>query len=215
MLEALAAMCRTLACDTKLLILYHLAREGELPAAEIARRAFITPQLASIHLRQLMAMHLLARRRSAARVYYRLAADDAASGLPGILNSLRRALDHATRPDLGGHEPPIRHLAPATARKVQANVARALDAIFDASSAFANVRRLQILGLLRRKGRCDLSTVVGELRMSPPACLRHMDKLRRRGYVRHEGSGAWSLLMKGHSTFHSELLGLIVPHVVG
>ena len=59
MLEAISALCRVLACEARLIILYHLSQEAELSVTELARRANMSADLASQHLRRLTAARLV------------------------------------------------------------------------------------------------------------------------------------------------------------
>jgi len=56
--------------------------------------------------------------------------------------------------------------------------------LFDAATAFADVRRLQILRRLARGEEATAATLGQELKMSPWAVARQTDKLMRRGYLR-------------------------------
>ncbi len=57
------------------------------------------------------------------------------------------------------------------------------ETVFEAATAFTNVRRIQILRLLTSRESVTVRMLTEELRMSEPAVGRHMDKLMRRGYV--------------------------------
>jgi len=126
---------------------------------------------------------------------------------------LRRALCKHKWATRGWDAETIVHLAAETVGSCGVTVARVLDVVFDAATAFGNVRRLQIVQLLRQRGTCAPHTIVGEAAMSPIACLRHLDKLQRRGYVRHMGAAAWSLCEKARTPFHAALLAEICAHL--
>jgi len=193
----------------KLTVLYQLSRVRELPATELARRVMVAPDWLSNHLTRLTSVGLVRRRRSGAYIFYRLAGDDEGSGFaPASL--VRRALLNARWATRGWDEKEVVHLSARTMATVGRSVLRVFDVIFDAATAFGNVRRLQILRLLMQRGACSASSVVHELKISPAACCRHLDKLVRRGYVSRRGREAWALSKEPRSRFHAELLALVV-----
>jgi DNA-binding MarR family transcriptional regulator len=55
--------------------------------------------------------------------------------------------------------------------------------LFEAATAFTDLRRLQILRYLAREGVTTSDTLRTQLRMSAWAVHRHTDKLIRRGYL--------------------------------
>ena len=205
MLESIAARSRALACEPKLVILHHLTSEGELGAGEMALRVGIHPGLASKHLAGLDEVGLVQRRRSGARVYYRVVGRDDAPGSTSTAQLVWRAFSGPEWATTGWRVQDFAHLSEVTIGKLPPQVARAADVVFDAATAFGNVRRLQVLRLLNDRGRCDAATMIAELHMSPPAQARHMDKLLRRGYVTKVGRGVWDLVRKYSSRFHAAL----------
>ncbi|HUT34699.1 MAG TPA: winged helix-turn-helix domain-containing protein [Planctomycetota bacterium] len=104
----------------------------------------------------------------------------------------------------------ILHLSAETVKKVPAAAATAMDIIFDAATAFANVRRLQVVKLLQQKGGCSAAGIQQGLKMSPPACWRHLGKLKRRGYARQEPPGTWVLVAHPKPRFHRGLLKQVI-----
>jgi len=205
MLETIAGGCRAVASDRRLIMLCRLVESPELAASELARRAGLPVGNASTHLKVLSASGLVERRRSGARIYYRLAGDRPGGGplLPVAL--VRRAVEDPTRVARGWDEEGIVHLRPETVATVGEVLARALDVMFDATTAFTNVRRLQIIRLLVQERECGRVEVVGRLKMSPLACSRHLDKLARRGYVRQARGGLWRLCGRWRSALHREV----------
>ena len=206
MLERIAAVCRVLACGTRLLILREVASERELPAVEIARRVGLVPGLASSHLGRLASAGILVRRRSGRRVYYAFPTREASGegfSLAGVVSRALREPAWATR---GWSEQGLLHLPPAATGVPSDQVARAMDVVFDAATAFTSVRRLQILRLLTQRTACREGEMVGDLRMSPHACRRHMAKLRRRGYVCQQEPGVWGVSGKHRTPFHRALI---------
>jgi len=213
MLETIAWTCRAVASDPRLRILYLLRQDGELASCEIARAAGLTRSAASKHLGRLSGSALLGLRRSGRYVYYQFP-DGRRGGFGAAVGHLvRRACLNVRGATRGWRKGTILHLAPGTAGALGAPAARALDVVFDAASAFGNVRRLLILRLLRREGPRSLAAVGGALRMSGWACDRQLGKLRRRGYVAHGAGGLWQLADGSPTPFHSELLGAVGKHL--
>jgi len=209
MLEAIVTTCRSLACDAKLVILHRLSAHAELPSSEISERAMLTQDDTSHHLAQLAAQHLLARRRSGARVFYRLNAEGPGAGPEGIVRLVRRACQDVKWATTGWGEKALVHLSAPAVAKLPVGVARALDAVFDAATAFTHARRLMILRFLAENGPARAALVVTALRMSPQARERHLDKLERRGYVCQPGRGTWALCTRQKTPFHRALLAQI------
>jgi hypothetical protein len=105
----------------------------------------------------------------------------------------------------GWDEQTLIHVAATTVEQVGSVRARLLDVIFDAATAFSNVRRLQLLRFPAERGPSLEASIVGELKMSPAACRRHTDKLLRRGLVRRQGGTGWALSDGARTPFHGGL----------
>jgi DNA-binding transcriptional ArsR family regulator len=70
--EAAARLLKMLASEQRLLMLCRLV-EGEAPVAELAQRAGLAQSAASQHLGKLRAVGVVATRRDAQSIYYRIA----------------------------------------------------------------------------------------------------------------------------------------------
>jgi DNA-binding transcriptional ArsR family regulator len=70
---AAAALLRQLGNDRRLLVLCHLAAEGEVQAGRLAERVGLTQPALSQHLTRLRADGLVATRRFGTGIHYRLA----------------------------------------------------------------------------------------------------------------------------------------------
>jgi DNA-binding transcriptional ArsR family regulator len=84
--------------------------------------------------------------------------------------------------------------------------------IFEAVTAFTNVRRLQLLRRLASGETLPAAILSATLRMSEAAVSRHMGKLRRRGYIEVVKKGrdvGYKLAARGKSRLHARLLALI------
>jgi len=204
-LETICTTCRALASDVRLAILYQLSRQQELAASKIADRVSISRGLTAHHLRRLTACALIQPRRSSRYIYYRLRTDPPAPGRFSPAPLVHRAFLHVGWATKGWREEKMIHVTSPQALLLPEDVVRMMDVVFDAATAFANVRRLQLLRFLHGHGAGSVGTLRAQLSMSPQACWRHLDKLRRRGYVRSHGRGAWSLSRKASTRFHSAL----------
>jgi len=210
MLEAVCLVCRAVAGEARLRVLHALAGEEELPGKGVARRAGITPPGASKHMARLVAAQLARARRSGAYVYYGLATERGHGFGPAVGGLVARACRDPRWATAQWREKGVIHLSSDTVARVGTRPARALDVVFDAATAFGNVRRLQIVRLLSLRPPCELGRVRQELRMSLRACERHLDKLARRRYVRRVASGEWALADRWRPPFHAALLGAVL-----
>jgi len=215
MLETITTVCRAIASDARLLILHELASEQELEAVEIARRTGLTPDDVCHHTQRLRAAALVGHRRSGPRVFCRLTAATRDEWGPRAAVLVRRACRDPEWATSGWGEDQLVHLLPDTARRVGLAAARAFDVMFDAATAFGNVRRLQLVSLLLEAGPCGEEHIVQELSMSRAACWRHADKLLRRGVLRHAAPRVWALAGKPRTRFHGALTSLVVGDLRG
>jgi len=86
------------------------------------------------------------------------------------------------------------------------------EVVFDAATAFTDLRRLQILRYLARRAETTPETFCSTLKMSPWAVIRHTDKLVRRGYLtRAEGEGAerYRLAREFKTPIHTRLWKIV------
>lgn len=178
--EIIVQIARTIACFTRLRILSLLARAGEVSPTRLATDLHIPIAQVSAHLRRLSAAGLILRRRSGTWCYCvsqspyseHALSGKVASWLFSILKSPAQAIKYcrlAQVCNFGGNK-----------------TEEALHTlIFEAATAFTNVRRLQILRWLwQRKEDAFTPEVLSQrLSMSESAVCRHMAKLIRRGYV--------------------------------
>jgi DNA-binding transcriptional ArsR family regulator len=206
MMENIAATCRALACDVRLVALHHLRFGAELSAGELAARIGLPLDWLSSHLARLVALRLVSRRRSGGRVLLRLAVSPSPEARFDPLPAVCRALTEPQWATLGWNEEELLHLTSPVVNSLRPPSRRVLDVVFDAATAFGNVRRLQILRLLMQESPRTAAAIVGGLGMSSAACRRHVDKLLRRGCLRQAGTGAWSQSESGKTPFHETLL---------
>lgn len=70
--RSVAALLKMMANECRLLVLCHLAEEGELSVSELADRVSLSQSALSQHLAKLRADRLVATRKDAQTVYYRI-----------------------------------------------------------------------------------------------------------------------------------------------
>ena len=152
--------CRVLANRTRLRLLQDLLRQPGQRVTELALCLGLQPSVVSRYLRELNARGLLEARRTGRFVAYHPVPDSSVPQAGPLLAALRRTMARQGNP---------------------------VDYIFRQVTALTHPRRVVILAVLNRK-----SSRLWELRrttgISEPALLRHLAKLKSRGFIRHEAS---------------------------
>ena len=207
MYEIIVRVMRVVASMPRLRILSYLVRTGETPPTVLARELGISLDLVSAHLRRLVAVGLIQRRRSGA---WSFCVAQSPYGEGTLSNSVTSWLRKTLRN-------PRRSLKHSGVGQVRNATPESLDdqlhaLVFEAATAFTDVRRLQILHRLSQGDAVLLRTIKEELRMSGPALHRHMDKLSRRGYVEPSAAGR-SLTYRLASEFRTPLHGRLLEIV--
>ena len=129
-------------------------------------------------LRLLTAAGLLPRRRSGAWAYCIAASPYSDDTLSGALSTwLRQVLCDPTRTQEDCRVRELCNLSEPEAERVLREL------LFEAATAFTNVRRLQLLRLLTERGELTVEAITEKLHMSEHALSRHAAKLLRRGYL--------------------------------
>jgi len=204
--ELITRLARTIACMTRLRILARLVRRSETAPTELSRELGIPVDLLSTHLRRLTSAGLIQRRRSGKWSYCVPRSPYSREAISGGLMAWLREILRSPRQALKNCTPEQVCNSSLSAEE------ELLEAVFDAATAFTNVRRLQILRFLEDQRRAETEALTRELRMSESAVSRHMAKLRRRGYVvaeRTAGTLAYSLARESKTPIHSRLFGII------
>ncbi|MBM3860499.1 MAG: transcriptional regulator [Verrucomicrobia bacterium] len=205
--EIIVRVARTVACPTRLRILSALAREGECPPSRLAGELGQGRDSISVHLKHLVTAGLIQRRRSGLWCYGVAASPYTEQAFSGRVAAWLYGL-------LRDPSVALRACGQALTRKSsQADADRALHALlFNAFTAFANVRRLQLLRHLRQHGPATAEALSEALSMSPPALCRHTTKLCRRGYLQTDAVGrtiTYRLAGEAQSPAHATLLKLV------
>ncbi len=181
--EIIVRLARAIASRPRLRLLSLLARRESLPPTRLAAELRLPLNVVSLHLRALVTAGLISRRKSGTWCHYRAESpydETTVSGscmtwLREILPFPERLLEslglHEARQNVNGPEVELHRL------------------VFEAATAFTDLRRIQILRYLSQKGRAAGLQLEESLGMSPQALSRHMRKLARRGYVRTRRQG--------------------------
>ena len=205
--EIVVRIARAIACVARLRILSHLVRTGETAPTAMAKELRMPLNVLSTHLKLLSGVGLLCRRRSGVWHHCKAESPYTESALSGaVMSWLREAL-----------RTPARTLKHCRLREVcnaePTQAERALhDVVFDAATAFTNVRRIQILRRLASRDAVTARTLSQELSMSEAAVCRHTSKLARRGYVDAGPAGrglAYTLAPKFKTPVHERLFDIV------
>jgi DNA-binding transcriptional ArsR family regulator len=205
--ELIVRLMRTLANQERLRILSFLFTQGEKPPSEIAHKLGLLDSVLSSHLAKLAAVGIVQRRRSGGWIYCAAVSPYAETTLSGKTTEwLKRLLTSAvaTVKDYGLRE--VRNSPDGDAEGVLRQV------IFDAATAFTDVRRIQIVRHLFLKGASSMETLCDDLKMSIPAACRQTDKLVRRGYVLTQSRGldaTFSIAKEFKTRVHAELWEIV------
>lgn len=160
---ALWRSCRTIACETRLKLLWVLFREKELCVSDAAECVRIGNAQTSLQLHALNERGLICFRREKMQVYYRPEANELVEFAPQLLEALRQCYERQM-----AHATVIRH-----------------------ATAFTHERRIEVVRALDRTTMSwnDLAIETG---MSESSLFLHLGKLEKRGFVVKTGD-AWQL----------------------
>jgi DNA-binding transcriptional ArsR family regulator len=205
--EIIVRLARTIASLPRLRVLSVMARKPELPPSVLAAELGMPRNALSVHLRALAVAGLLQRRKSGAWSYYRAESPYNERTLSGNLTAwlktmLQAPAESAMRLGLG------------EAQREGCTPEMLLHrTIFEAATAFTDLRRLQILRHLAGRGGSTAEQIQAALSISPQAVTRHMTKLIRRGYVQARRSTGRTLVYELSPTaktpVHSRMLEIV------
>jgi DNA-binding transcriptional ArsR family regulator len=205
--EIVIRWARTLACFQRLRILSRLAVAGETSPTQLGRELRKPLSALSGHLARLATAGLMRRRRSGRWSY--CVADSpygpatlsgmTASWLRKVLSRPKGTLGDCTDEDVHG----------LSAGEAETRVHKL---VFEAATAFTDLRRLRILHRLGAGGGMSAEALGEELRMSEWAVRRHTDKLMRRGYLSVHSAGRralYRLAKKFKTPIHGGLFEIV------
>ena len=150
--------CRAVACETRLKLLWHIFEQGELYVNEARLLVGLSQPGASAQLRGLSDRGFLISRREDMRVIYRAEANSAVAFSVEILDALRACYEQSV----------------------------SFKTIIRLATGFTHQRRIEIVRALNGRSLSfqELWSATG---MSTAALSRHLDKLKRRGFVKESG----------------------------
>ncbi|MBM4086502.1 MAG: ArsR family transcriptional regulator [Planctomycetes bacterium] len=186
---------RTVASHPRLCILSYLRYHGETIPTVLAKKLGMPLPTLSAHVKLLSVAGLALSRKSGAKCYCSAASPYGSQTLSGQISEwLCTVLAKVRKGDK------------AQERSVHA-------VIFEAATAFTDLRRLQILRRLLTKGEATVDDLRNELSMSADAVSRHTSKLRRRGYITvrkaADGSLVFALAPTRKSAIHKRLFEIV------
>lgn len=156
--------CRVLANRSRLRMLQLLFAKPNLTVSDVASQTRVAPTVASLYLRSLNARGLILASRQGRWVCYRPKANRSVPGSTALLAALESALS---------------------------GKGITIEKVFRQVTAFTHPRRLQLIQALA-VGPASRTALMRVTHISRPALVRHLAKLRIRGYVVHR-DGAYHI----------------------
>lgn len=201
--EIIVRLARAIASHPRLRILSHLAQHDELAPTALATELGMPLNAVSTCVRMLSAVGLIRGRRSGARCYYAFTSPYREQALSGRMSRWMNQLLRRVRKKENRGLQEVRDAAGAGAQ------ASLHATIFEAATAFTDLRRLQILRYLETHAGATVEELVSKLSMSPDAISRHTAKLRRRGFLtvekKERGCMAFRLAGEYKTPVHREM----------
>ena len=209
--EIIVRLARAMASHPRLRVLSHLARNEELTPTALAAELTVPLCAVSICLRGLSSAGLIRGRRSGARCHYSFTSPYREQTLSGRMSRWLKGLLGAksTRQKYRG----LSKVRDSSGAGATASLHALHATLFEAATAFTDLRRLQILRHLATHAEATVEDLVGKLSMSPDAVSRHTAKLRRRGYLTVRGKEGHKFVYKlagGYKTpIHREMYKIV------
>ena len=206
--ETIVRAARTLASLPRLCILSHLARNEEHNPTALARQLKMRLNVVCTHLRVLSTAGLIQRRKSGTWCFYRAESPYSMQAFSGKLTDWIR---HLLTSRLGGGE----NRGPREVRdsRLGREDTELHALLFECATAFTDLRRIQMLRYLSRRGTATVSALMTELSMSRDAVSRHTQKLVRRGYLTSQrGTGrclTYQLAPSFRTPVHAQMLAIV------
>ena len=205
--EIVMRLARAMASVPRLRILSRLAIVGEVAPTQLARELHMGQSSLSVHLAKLASVGLVKRRRSGGWSYCVADSPYGPSTLSGRAQAwLRQVLSNPSHALGGGKRQEGRRLSAEEAQE------RVHALVFQAATAFTDLRRLQILRHLAGGKEATPQALCKERSMSVAAVSRHTEKLIRRGYVSLRVAGQrafYRLAPKFKTPIHAKLFEIV------
>jgi DNA-binding transcriptional ArsR family regulator len=206
--EIIVRLTRAIASRPRLRVLSYLALHGETVPTLLGSSLKLPLNVLSSHLRTLSSVGLIQGRRSGAQCYYDFRSPYGEQTLSGSMSRwLKGVLKSATGGKSNCELREVRNSYPCTTQPVLHTV------IFEAATAFTDLRRLQILRCLETHGQATVEELVTQLKMSGFAVSRHTAKLRRRGFLVAQRTGRNVLVFRlaggAKTPIHERMLEIV------
>ncbi|MEN8254713.1 MAG: metalloregulator ArsR/SmtB family transcription factor [Verrucomicrobiota bacterium] len=147
--------CRVVANKTRLRLLWHIFKDGELCVNQLVQQTNTTRPNASQQLRALNARGLITPRREKTKVIYRAEANSGVDFAPELLEALRKCHERSM---------PFK-------------------TVIRQATAFTHERRIKIVRALNGKA-LSIDGLRDATGISPAALSRHLEKLEVRGFIK-------------------------------
>jgi DNA-binding transcriptional ArsR family regulator len=207
MYEIIVRLSRAVASRPRLRILSYLAHHGETMPTVLQRDLRLPLNVVSHHLRTLSSVGLISSRRSAVRCYYDFSSPYPAHTLSGEMSRwLRGLLQKADNPTPGAaHDG---RAWPSRPAEMELH-----SVIFEAATAFTDLRRLQVLEYLASHDQATGEELATQLKMSDYAVCRQTMKLRRRALLSTRRTGrsglVFQLATRPKTPVHGRMLEIV------
>jgi len=206
--EIIVRVARAIASRPRLRILSWLAQHDEGAPTTLAAEFRVPLSAISTDLRILSTAGVIRGRRSGARCFYEFRSPYKNQTFSGSLSGWLRGL--LKQDDKGQDNRGLQEVRDCSAGPHGDSPHKM---IFEAATAFTDLRRLQILRYLGTSTECSVEDLVNDLHMSPDAAGRHIAKLRRRGFVSVERRGdrtlSFHLALKQKTPIHARIYEII------
>jgi len=205
--DIIVRLSRAIASRPRLRILSYLAQHGETMPTRLQSELGLPLSAVSQHVRVLSVVGLIRSHRSGVRCYYEFRSPYNEQTLSGKMSRLLRKLLEKPSGSNDCELYKVRNDSPPGAKRTLHDV------VFDAATAFTDLRRLQILQHLQTHPQATAQELISQLKMSGYAASRQTAKLRRRGFLASQRIGGKQLSFRLSREFktavHAQMLEIV------
>lgn len=207
--EIIVRVARALANVARLRLLTAMARSDEVSPTALSAKLKMPLNVVSGHLRVLSTAGLVQRRKSGTWCHYRVESPYSSQTLSGMVSEWIHGI-------LKGSVARGQNRGPREVRDSgrAGDLTEVYGRLFDAATAFTDLRRLQILRHTSQRGQTTVNCMMNELSMSRDAVSRHTRKLARRGYLSFSrtarGRLVYHMAESYKSPIHARLFGIVM-----